>query len=126
MRLVSVTDIDAGPRLWWPGGPLTPLAKSMTWLLPVVPYLKFAVEPVRPPAWHLVYVTALILAAGTAALLRHSRPLGLVLLSVGSAVAVVVATLLTLRSPVAAVAAHTGDLRKTTRSVTTGADHCET
>ncbi|MEU2791636.1 hypothetical protein [Streptomyces sp. NPDC007100] len=97
-----------------------------SWLLPVVPYLKLAIEPVRPPAWHLVYVTALILVAGTAALLRHSRPLGLVLASVGSAAAVAVATVMTLHSPAAAAAARVGDLRKTTRSVTAGADHCET
>ncbi|MFI0263106.1 hypothetical protein ACH4OW_29240 [Streptomyces sp. NPDC017056] len=89
-----------------------------SWLLPVVPYLKLAIEPVRPPAWHLVYVTALILVAGTAALLRHSRSLGLVLASVGSAAAVAVATVMTLHSPAAAAAALAGDLRKTQRAET--------
>ncbi|MFI9050875.1 hypothetical protein [Streptomyces sp. NPDC053427] len=97
-----------------------------SWLLPMVPYLKLAIAPVRPPTWHLVYVAALTLAIGTAALLRHGRHLGLVLPSAGSAAAVVVAITLTLNSPAATAAARTEDLRKSTRSVSAGADHCET
>ncbi|MFF4951435.1 hypothetical protein [Streptomyces chattanoogensis] len=96
-----------------------------SWLLPMVPSLKLAIDPVRPPTWHLVYVAALALGVGTAALLRHGRHLGLVIPSVGSAAAVVVAITLTLNSPAATDAARTEDLRQSSRSVSTGADHCE-
>ncbi|MGW5943401.1 hypothetical protein ACWIG3_23975 [Streptomyces celluloflavus] len=98
-----------------------------SWLLPMVPYPKLAIDPVRPPAWHLLYAAALTLTVGTAALLRHgSRHPGLVLPGAGSAAAVAVALTLTLNSPAAAAAARTEDLRQSTRSVTAGADHCET
>ncbi|MEV7519879.1 hypothetical protein [Streptomyces sp. NPDC091371] len=95
-----------------------------TWLLPVVPDLKLAVDPVRPPVWHLVYVAALVLLAGSVALLRDGRRPAPVLAAAVGAVAVVAAGALTLDSPAAAAAARTGDLRKSTLSVSDGADDC--
>ncbi|MCX4799426.1 hypothetical protein OG497_36725 [Streptomyces sp. NBC_01242] len=95
-----------------------------TWLLPVVPELKLAIDPVRPPGWHLLYVAALVLLAGSVALLRHGRRPVPVITAVSGAAAVVVAGALTLNSPAAKAAAQVGDLRQSTRSATAGAEHC--
>ncbi|MEU3821104.1 hypothetical protein AB0E74_15990 [Streptomyces sp. NPDC030392] len=94
------------------------------WLLPQVPDLKLAVDPVRPPAWHLAYVVGLVVLAGSVALLRHGRRPASVVVAAGGMVVVLVAGALTLNSPEAESAARVGDLRQSTESVTTGAVDC--
>ncbi|CCH28379.1 hypothetical protein ABZ816_28755 [Actinosynnema sp. NPDC047251] len=96
------------------------------WLLPVVPDLKITVDPTRPPLWHLLYAVGLFVAVAAAALLRHgARPLRTTVAAVGL-VAVVLGGALTLNSPEAGAPSASASRGSSDRSVSAGADLCET
>ncbi|WP_017579387.1 hypothetical protein [Nocardiopsis valliformis] len=66
-----------------------------SWLLPLVPTQAMPFEAARPPAWHLLYLAALVTAVSLAAVARHRRTAGTAVAAVAASAAVVGAATLT-------------------------------
>ncbi|MEV8516035.1 hypothetical protein [Dactylosporangium sp. NPDC051484] len=131
---ILMTTVGVAAGRWTPGLIAAPIVILLffwavfqfatSWLLPVVPRADLVVGAPRPPAWHALYVLALILVFGAAAVLRHGHgPYRVGLVTVGTALAVLTATM-SLTSPEAALMRKAIDRSKTPTSIIEGADHC--
>jgi hypothetical protein len=130
--LMAATGVALGR--WTPGliaGPVailiffwTSFQFSTSWLLPVVPRMDAVPDPPRPPIWHPLYATAVIVLVAGIALLRHGvRPLRGGVVAIG-VVAALFAGTMSITSPEADTLERLSRQPGSLIPVTRGADHC--